>query len=155
MPRHSAGLLPYRIDDAGVRVFLAHMGGPFWARKDAAAWTIVKGEFDPDRESAEQAARREWCEETGAEVPGGPLLPLGDVRQSGAKIVTAFAVEAPAELAFVASNQVEIEWPPRSGRRLSVPEIDRAEWFGLEEAAQKILKGQVPLLLRLAELLAG
>lgn len=154
MPRHSAGLLPYRVDDQGVHVFLAHMGGPFWARKDDAAWTIVKGEFDPGDERADAAARREWVEETGALVPDGEWIELGEVRQSGAKIVTAFAVRAPAELTFVASNEVEIEWPPRSGRRVLVPEIDRATWFPIEQAAVKILKGQAPLLLRLAERLA-
>lgn len=136
-------------------MFLAHMGGPFWARKDEAAWTLVKGEFDPADEPAADAARREWREETGTDVPAGTWLDLGEIRQSGGKIVTAFAVGAPLSLTFVASNEIEIAWPPRSGRTMLVPEIDRAQWFGIEDALTRILKGQRPLLGRLAELVGS
>lgn len=149
MPRHSAGLLPYTVDESGLHVFLAHIGGPYWARKDEAAWTVVKGELDPG-EDPRATARCEWVEETGTPVPEGDWIDLGEVRQSGGKVVTAFAVEAPGSLAFVASNEVEVEWPPRSGRRVLVPEVDRAEWCSLEQAELRLVKGQRPLLQRLS-----
>jgi predicted NUDIX family NTP pyrophosphohydrolase len=145
----SAGLLVYRRRaDGEVEVLLGHMGGPFWARKDERAWSIPKGEH-PDEEDALAAARREFAEETGTAPPDGPTLDLGEVRQSGGKRVTAWAVEGDLDPDRIESNTFELEWPPRSGRRQEFPEIDRASWFDLETARRKVVKGQVPLLDRL------
>jgi predicted NUDIX family NTP pyrophosphohydrolase len=130
------------------------MGGPFWARKDERAWSIPKGEH-PDAEDALAAARREFAEETGTPPPDGPTLDLGEVRQSGGKRVTAWAVEGDLDLASVKSNTFLLEWPPRSGRRQEFPEIDRAGWFDLDTARRKIVKGQVALVDRLEERLSG
>ncbi len=148
MARHSAGLLPFRYDGDDLHVFIAHMGGPFWARKQQHAWSIVKGEYEPGGEEPEAVARREFFEEIGVPAPEGDWLDLGSVRQSG-KVVAAFAVRAPASLAFVASNTVEVEWPPRSGRLIEVPEVDRAEWMPVDVARTRLVKGQIPLLDRL------
>jgi len=150
VPRHSAGLLPYRLDGGELSVFLAHPGGPFWARKDAGCWSVVKGEYDPDAEDAALAAAREFAEETGAPAPRGEWLDLGEVRQSSAKIVHVFAVTAPTTLTYVASNTVEIEWPPRSGRTTTIPEVDRAEWMTAERARPRLLEAQRAFLDRLA-----
>jgi predicted NUDIX family NTP pyrophosphohydrolase len=151
----SAGLLLYRRrDDGALEVLLGHMGGPFWARKDERAWSIPKGEH-PDDEDALAAARREFAEETGTPPPDGPTLDLGEVRQSGGKRVTAWAVEGDLDPDRIESNTFELEWPPRSGRRQEFPEIDRAGWFDLEAARRKVVKGQVPLLDRLEERLSG
>ena len=146
MPLHSAGLLVF--DDAGdeLRVFLAHMGGPLWARKDGGAWSIPKGLHDPEVEQPQHAARREFQEEIGAAAPGETLIDLGEVRQRSGKVVRAFAIRGNPSLAFVASNQFTMEWPPRSGRLAEFPEIDRAEWFTLEEARVKLVAGQVAFL---------
>lgn len=153
MPRLSAGILLYRTaDDGSLEVFLVHPGGPFWARKDEAAWSIPKGEVDPNEDHA-AAARREFAEEVGA-VPGGNLLPLGEVRQSAGKTVVGFALAADFDPASLVSNTVEIEWPPRTGRRTSIPEVDRADWFGLLIAHEKLVAGQRPLLDRLTRLLS-
>ncbi len=149
MAVHSAGLLPYRIDGGQVLIFVAHLGGPFWARKDARAWSIAKGEFDPGVEDPRACAAREFAEEIGVPAPPEPWLDLGDVRQRGGKVVTAYAVAAPASLAWVRSNLVELEWPPRSGRRASFPEVDRAEWMGLEAARTRLVAAQVTLVDRL------
>lgn len=151
-PRTSAGLLPYRVaGDGTLEVLLGHMGGPFWAKKDAGAWSVIKGEYDPEEEP-ETAARREWVEETGVPVPRGELIPLGDVRQKSGKRVTAWAVEAPQlDPAELSSNTFEIEWPPRSGRRAEFPELDRTEWMPLDAAAERIVTGQRPLLDTLRE----
>lgn len=155
-PRTSAGLLPYRVAaDGTLEVLIGHMGGPFWAKKDAGAWSVIKGEYDP-AEAPEAAARREWAEETGTPVPLGELLALGEVRQRSGKRVTAWAVHAPGiDAAALRSNSFEIEWPPRSGRRAEFPELDRAAWMPLTAAAERIVAGQRPLLDALREQLAG
>lgn len=149
MPKSSAGILMYKRERERVLVLLAHPGGPFWRRRDEGAWSIPKGEFGAG-ESAETAARREFEEELGA-AAGGELRPLGRVRQPGGKWVEAFALEGDLDVAAVRSNPFEMEWPPRSGRRRTFPEVDRAAWFPLPEARRKILPGQRPLLDRLEE----
>lgn len=153
--RESAGVLPYLVaGDGEVEVFIAHMGGPLWARKEAHAWSVVKGERGPGEDWRECAAR-EFAEETGAEVPPGEWLDLGEVRQSGGKVVRAYAVEADRGLALVASNEVEIEWPPRSGRRQRFPEVDRAEWCTIEVARPRLVSAQAAFLDRLVSALSG
>lgn len=144
MPKRSAGLLIYKIEAGEPRVFLVHPGGPFWRNKDAGAWTIPKGEIT-DSEDALAAARREFREETGREVDGD-FVPLTPVRQAGGKIVAAWAAAADIDAAGIVSNSFGMEWPPRSGRRQSFPEIDRAQWFTLAEARERINKGQIALL---------
>ncbi|MTD14774.1 NUDIX domain-containing protein [Nakamurella sp. YIM 132087] len=152
--RTSAGLLLFRRGAGKVEVLLAHPGGPFWARKDDGAWSVPKGEFVPGEEEPHAAALREFAEETGSLPDGvGPDLDLGSVRQSSAKTVLCWAREADLDPATVVSNEIELEWPPRSGRTIRVPEVDRAEWFDLDAAAVKILAGQRPFLERLAALL--
>jgi predicted NUDIX family NTP pyrophosphohydrolase len=128
----------------GTEVFLVHPGGPFWAKKDAGAWTIPKGEYDEEEEPLE-AARREFQEETGF-VPSGPMLSLGSVRQKSGKIVAAWAFEGDCVPSALVSNCCEIEWPPRSGRRLTIPEVDRGDWFGLTDARRALREEQWPLL---------
>jgi predicted NUDIX family NTP pyrophosphohydrolase len=152
MPTRSAGILLHRTGaDGGVEVLLVHPGGPFWARKDAGAWSIPKGEV-AEGEDPLACARREFAEELGAPVPEGTATPLGEVRQKAGKIVTAWAVEGDLDPASVVSNTFAMEWPRGSGRLRDFPEVDRAEWFGLEEAAVRILDGQRPLLDALAAL---
>lgn len=146
----SAGIVMYRRRGRSLDVLLVHPGGPFWRRKDAGAWSIPKGEFDP-AEPAEAAARREFAEELGRR-PEGELIPLGEIRQSGGKRVIAFAMEGDFDASRIESNTFEMEWPPRSGRRAVFPEVDRAAWFALADARDKIIAGQAPLLDRLAEL---
>ena len=150
--RRSAGILLYRqIDDGSkgrVEVLLGHMGGPFWARKDAGAWTIPKGEIEPGEDPL-AVAQREFEEELGAPVPAGAVTDLGEVRQAGGKTVQAWAVEGDLDAATIVSNTFEMEWPPRSGRTESFPEIDRAAWFDLETARSLIIQGQRALLDRL------
>lgn len=155
-PKLSAGLLPFRTAaGGGLEVLVAHMGGPFWARKDEHAWSIVKGEYELG-ENPFAAAQREFAEETGQPAPGGEYVGLGDVKQSGGKRVTAWAVEAPGlDPATFVSNTFTIEWPPRSGKQQAFPEIDRAAWFPVDVAATKLVKGQVPLLGALQEALAA
>jgi predicted NUDIX family NTP pyrophosphohydrolase len=150
--KRSAGLLLFRHQDTEVEVLLGHMGGPFWAKKDVASWSLPKGELEPDEEP-EAAARREFTEELGLPAPDGEYRPLGEVKQSGGKVVTAWAVEGDLDPAAVVPGTFEMEWPPRSGRRQEFPELDRVEWFGLAVAREKLLKGQLPLLDRLVELL--
>lgn len=133
-------------------VLLGHLGGPFWVKKDAAGWSVPKGEYGPD-ETPEAAARREFQEELGLPAPEGEYLSLGEVKQSGGKVVTVWAVEADLDPAQVVPGTFEMEWPPRSGRTQEFPEVDRVAWFGLTEAEEKLLKGQRPFLVRLAELL--
>jgi len=145
MPTHSTGILLYRIKRGVTEVFLVHPGGPFWAKKDAGAWSILKGEFDPETEDALQAAKREFKEETGQDI-GGSYYKLPPVKQKSGKIVHAFAVEGDADAGNIRSNTFEIEWPPKSGKKQSFPEIDHAAWFNLETARKKILQGQVELL---------
>ncbi len=152
MPKRSAGLLLYQIEAGAVRVLLVHPGGPFWRNKDAGAWTIPKGEICSG-EDALAAARREFLEETGHDA-SGDVLPLTPVRQAGGKIVEAWAVAGELDPAAVVSNSFDMEWPPRSGRKQSFPEIDRAQWFSLDEARLRINKGQVALLDELVSLIA-
>jgi predicted NUDIX family NTP pyrophosphohydrolase len=149
--RLSAGILAYRGIDHDVVVLLVHPGGPFWRNKDDGAWSIPKGEIGAT-EDPETAARREFAEKLGPSATIGPLRVLGEVTQRGGKRVIAFAGEGDFDPAKLASNSFEIEWPPRSGRMQSFPEVDRAEWFDLEAARTKILSGQVELLDRLAGL---
>lgn len=151
MPVTSAGLLLFRDGAHGVEVLLVHPGGPFWARKDLGAWSIPKGETSPG-EDLLLAAQRELREETGFTAEG-PTLALGSVRQTGGKIVYAFAVRADADPAQLRSNTFELEWPRGSGRRRAFPEVDRAAWFGFDEARRRILASQAPLLDRLFEAL--
>ncbi|TIO06392.1 NUDIX domain-containing protein [Mesorhizobium sp.] len=147
MAKRSAGILPYRRSTNGLRVLLVHPGGPFWQNRDLGAWSIAKGEYGDD-EQPEAAARREFVEETGWELKGG-LFPLGELRQRGGKLITAFGVEGDFDTGTLRSNMFEMEWPPRSGRMQFFPEIDRAEWFGLDVAREKMLVGQRPFLDRL------
>jgi predicted NUDIX family NTP pyrophosphohydrolase len=154
MAKHSAGLLLYRGRGDETEVLLGHMGGPFWAKKDAAAWSLPKGELDPD-ESPEKAARREFEEELGLPAPDGEYVELGVVKQPGGKVVTAWAVEADLDPAAVVPGTFTMEWPPRSGRRQEFPEVDRVEWFPLAVAREKLVKGQLPFLDRLLPLVTG
>jgi len=150
MAARSAGIILYRTVAGELQVLLAHPGGPFWRRRDAGAWMIPKGEVGAD-ESAEQAARREFAEELGSAAVG-TLQPLGELVQKGGKRVIAFALAGDFDSATLRSNTCEIEWPPRSGRRLAIPEIDRVEWMPLAVAREKILPSQTPLLDRLQAL---
>lgn len=150
MATTSAGILMYRHDDAGIVVLLVHPGGPFWRNRDLGAWSIPKGELD-DGEDPQAAARREFAEELGIEATG-PLRPLGQIRQRGGKIVLAYALEGTLDAGTVRSNEIALEWPPRSGRTIHVPEIDRAAWFALSLAREKILASQRPFLDRLERL---
>ena len=139
--RESAGLLLYRVRDGVTQVLLVHPGGPFWARRDEGAWTIPKGEFVAP-ETAFDAARREFREETGADVDVTACMPLRSVRQAGGKRIHAFAVRGDFDAARLASNRFAMEWPPRSGRMQSFPEVDRAVWFTLDEAARRMNPAQ-------------
>ena len=127
-----------------IEVFLVHPGGPFWAKKDAGVWTIPKGEYKPDEDPLE-AARREFQEETGF-TAGTDFIKLGEIRQASGKLVSAWAFEGDCDPAKLVSNLCQIEWPPRSGRRIDVPEVDRGQWFSLPEARGRILKSQEPFL---------
>ncbi|MBC9727220.1 NUDIX domain-containing protein [Streptomyces sp. TRM68367] len=146
----SAGLLLFRRADDGLEVLLGHMGGPFFAKRDAGAWTVPKGEYDPD-EPAWEAARREFQEELGLPPPDGEAVPLGEVRQTGGKIVTAWAVEADLDPATIDPGTFTMEWPPRSGRFQEFAELDRVAWFGLDRAREVIVQAQAAFLDRLAE----
>ena len=148
--KRSAGLLLFRRRGHVPDVLLVHPGGPIWAKRDAGAWSIPKGEPNAGEEPL-AAARREFAEELGASVDGD-FIPLTPVRQPGGKTVYAFALEADFDIGTVVSNTFTMEWPPRSGRQQSFPEIDRAEWFALDVARQKILAGQAPLLDELTRL---
>jgi predicted NUDIX family NTP pyrophosphohydrolase len=152
MARNSAGILMYRRRRGIVEVLLAHPGGPFWARKDLGAWSIPKGEFEPDEDSL-AAAKREFEEETGLSVTG-EFIPLAPIKQSGGKIVHIWAVEGDCDASAIKSNTFMIEWPPRSGRQQEFPEIDRAEWFSLAAAKEKITKGQRGFIEELQRILA-
>jgi predicted NUDIX family NTP pyrophosphohydrolase len=142
--KRSAGLLMYRRNNTGVEVFLVHPGGPFWAAKDAGAWMIPKGEYSDDEEPL-QAAKREFREETGFE-PVGEFLELGQVKQTGGKLVNAWAFEGDCDPAKLVSNTCMMEWPPRSRRMIEIPEVDRGAWFTLAAARTAILKSQSPFL---------
>ena len=151
MPAKSAGVLAYRKKDGRFEVLLVHPGGPFWANKDEGAWSIPKGEFGAG-ENPEDVARREFSEELGPAL-SVPLQPLGGIRQRGGKIVEAFAAEFDVNADAIASNTFEIEWPPRSGKRQHFPEVDRAAWFDLATAREKINEAQRELLDRLEAML--
>ena len=149
----SAGLLMYRNSAAGLELLLAHPGGPFWARKDAGAWTLPKGELQPGEEPL-QAACREFEEETGAR-PREPFIALGEVRQKSGKRVLAWAFAGELDPAQLRCNLFEMEWPPRSGRMQQFPEIDRLAWFAPEAARARLLAAQHPFIDRLAAALAS
>ncbi len=150
--RTSAGLLLYRWRAAGVELLLVHPGGPFWANKDEGAWSIPKGELDPG-EDEHRAAIREFTEELGVPPPGSEAddLPLGTARQSAAKTVIVWARRGDFSAVTITSNVIEIEWPPRSGRRISIPEVDRADWCSLDLARSRLVKGQRIFVDRLVE----
>ena len=151
MAATSAGILLYRRTPAGaLEVLIAHPGGPFWARRDDGAWSIPKGEYGPGEDPLE-VARREFEEELGLPVPPGVLHELGEVRQPGGKRVTVWALEADLDVTGAVSNTFELEWPRGSGRFRDFPEVDRVEWMPAPVARTKLLKGQVPLLDRLAD----
>jgi predicted NUDIX family NTP pyrophosphohydrolase len=152
--RHSAGILLHRRHPAGTEVLLVHPGGPFWARKDLGAWSIPKGELAED-EDPRACALREFAEETGVALPPSELADLGSVQLKSGKRVIAFAVEGDLDAATVRSNTFEVEWPPRSGRRQAFPEVDRAEWFGLEAARERLNPAQAELVDRLERRLAA
>jgi predicted NUDIX family NTP pyrophosphohydrolase len=149
MAVRSSGILLWRrapgSDGGALQVWIAHMGGPFWAKKDAAAWSIPKGEYTDD-EDALAAALREFGEEVGVPAPQLPYVNLGEFRQSSGKVVTAFAAESDFDVAEIRSNTFDAEWPPRSGRIQQFPEIDRAGWMSLDDARIRIVKGQLPVL---------
>lgn len=152
MPKSSAGILLYRFRDKILEVFLVHPGGPFWAKKDSGAWSIPKGEFTPGEDPL-LAAKREFQEEIGQE-PKGNFLPLTPIKQSSGKIIQVWALEGDLDPTTIKSNTFTIEWPPRSGRQQEFPEVDRADWFTLEQAREKIVPGQVGFLKEL-EILLG
>lgn len=147
MPKASAGLLVYRLREIGFEVFLVHPGGPFWAKKDAGAWTIPKGELAPDEDPL-ACARREFTEETGVAVEGR-FASLGTVRQAGGKLIHAFVSPADFDADKIVSNTFKLQWPPKSNRWVEFPEVDRAAWFSLAAATEKINPAQAELLTRL------
>lgn len=148
MPKLSAGLLLYRVQDGVVEVLLGHPGGPFWARKDDGAWSILKGEYT-DGEDPWTAAQREFEEEVGLRPPPGPRVDLGPIKQPSGKMLTVFAVHGDLDITDARSNTFEMEWPRGSGRMKVFPEIDRLGWFSLAQARIKLLKGHGPFLDRL------
>ncbi len=155
MPQRSAGILLHRHGADGREVLLVHPGGPFWAKRDDGAWSIPKGEYADDEDPV-AAARREFAEELGSALPDGTeLRELGEVRQKNGKRVRAWAAEGDLDASAARSNTFEMEWPPRSGRRQEFPEIDRAEWFTLARAREKLLPAQAAFLDRLEEEGAG
>jgi len=154
MPKHpkvSAGLLLFRRGSSGVEFFLAHPGGPFWAKKDEGAWTIPKGELDPGEEAL-TAAQREFEEETGIK-PHGPFIELGNVQQKSGKIVHAWAWEGDVDPTGIVSNRIRVEWPRGSGRWLDIPEVDRCAWFDGPTAREKMNPAQIELIDRLDDIL--
>jgi predicted NUDIX family NTP pyrophosphohydrolase len=153
MARTSAGLLVYRRKNQTLEVFLVHPGGPFWKNKDEGAWSIPKGEFEPP-ENPLDAALREFEEETGFSVKG-EFIPLTPVKQPGGKKVYAWAISGDFEASDLKSNTFSLIWPPGSGNKKEFPEIDRAEWFDLKIAREKILKGQLPMLEEFEKLYTG
>ncbi|WP_406489646.1 NUDIX domain-containing protein [Streptomyces phaeochromogenes] len=148
--KRSAGLLLFRRTDQGIQVLLGHMGGPFFARRDAGAWTVPKGEYEPD-EAAWDAARREFQEELGLPPPDGTPIPLGEVTQTNRKVVTVWAIEADLDVTTMVPGTFTMEWPRGSGRVQEFPELDRAEWLDLDRARALLVKAQTTFLDRLAE----
>lgn len=153
MAKRSAGLVMYRYSQQELEVLLVHPGGPFWSKKEYGAWSIPKGEYD-ETENPFKAAIREFREETGFEA-AEPFLDLGSAKQAGGKIVTAWAFRGNCDPSAITSNLCQMEWPPRSGRQIEFPEVDRARWFTIRAAGERILRGQAPLLQVLAELVNG
>jgi predicted NUDIX family NTP pyrophosphohydrolase len=153
MVKKSAGLLMFRRRQGFIEVFLVHPGGPFWAKKDEGAWSIPKGEYAPGEDPLE-AAKREFQEETGF-PSAGEFLPLTSRKQPSGKIISAWALEGDADASAIQSNSFSLEWPPRSGKQQEFPEVDRAGWFSILAAKEKILKGQAPFLDELQEILEG
>jgi len=151
--KKAAGLLLYRRGKTGIQVFLGHPGGPFWVNKESGAWAIPKGEIEEGEEPL-AAAKREFCEETGVSVEGN-FIPLPSLKQRGGKFVSAWAVEFDCDADTIHSNLFSMEWPPRSGKHADFPELDRARWFDLETAREKILPSQLPFLDALQEILTG
>jgi predicted NUDIX family NTP pyrophosphohydrolase len=155
MPAKSAALLLYRLtEENSLEVLIAHMGGPFWAKKDMRAWSIPKGEYE-DSEHPLDAAKREFEEEMGSPAPAGDIIDLGECRQSSGKVITTFAVCADFDLSGFRSNTFTMEWPKNSGKMREFPEVDRAEWMPLARAADMLVKGQVPILESLVDRLAA
>jgi predicted NUDIX family NTP pyrophosphohydrolase len=152
MAKKSAGLLMYRFVENELEVFLVHPGGPFWAKKDLGAWSIPKGEYVPDEEVPLAVAKREFKEETGYEAVGD-FTPLTPIRQPGQKIITAWAFEGDCDARKIKSNTFKLQWPPKSGKEMEFPEVDRAEWFTINRARQKLLKGQVGFIKELCQIL--
>ena len=152
MAKTSAGILLFRRGPAGVEVMLVHPGGPFWAKKDAGAWSIPKGLAD-EGEDLLAAAKREFLEETGTSVKG-EFLALGAHKQPGGKTIVVWALEGDFDPAILKSNMFAIEWPPRSGRMAEFPEVDRAAWYSIDEALEKVNKGQTPIINALDSLTA-
>lgn len=150
MAKRSAGILLFRGRGPALRLLLVHPGGPFWAKKDLGAWSIPKGEYD-EGEDPFAVARREFEEELGEPAPAGDAIELGELVQPSRKVITAFAIEGDFDPRGLKSNLFELEWPPKSGRLQSFPEVDRAQWFALDEAREKILPGQRPFIDRLLE----
>ena len=148
MAARSAGILLYRRRDQALEVLLVHPGGPLWARRDAGAWSLPKGEYEPGEDGL-AAARREFAEELGISPPDGQVLELGEVRQKSGKVVSAWALEGNLDVTALASNTFALEWPPRSGKMQEFPEVDRAQWFTLREARERVNPAQVALLERL------
>ncbi len=153
MPRQSAGILLFRFNGAILELFLVHPGGPFWAKKDDGAWSIPKGEFTED-EDALSAAKREFFEETGVHVDG-TFTPLGSVKQPGGKVVHVWAHQRDCDPSTIKSNTFVLEWPPGSGKEQEFPEVDRAAWFGIPAAREKLLKGQMVFIDRLVDIISG
>jgi predicted NUDIX family NTP pyrophosphohydrolase len=151
--KKSAGILPYRFHKKNLEVLLAHPGGPFWKNKDLGAWSIVKGEYNSDEEPL-SAAKREFQEETGVKI-SGKFIALKPVKQKSGKEILAWAIETDIDPAQIKSNSFEMEWPPKSGRKQSFPEIDRAEWFSIETAREKINPAQAALIEELVALLGS
>jgi predicted NUDIX family NTP pyrophosphohydrolase len=152
--RRSAGILLHRGSPDGLEVLLVHPGGPAWARRDLGAWSIPKGEY-LDAEHPLAAARREFEEELGTAPPPGEAADLGEIRQKSGKLVRGWAIAGDLDTSQVVSNTFELEWPPHTGRRIEIPEVDRAEWFALDAAREKINPAQVPLLDRLQRLVGN
>ena len=149
MPKHSAGLLLYRKLNNMMQVFLVHPGGPFWKNKDEGSWSVPKGEYEDDEDPLD-AAKREFYEETG-EYIDGRFIKLNPIKQKSGKIVQAWAVEGDIDPQNIKSNFFEMEWPPKSGKTQQFPEVDRGEWFSIEQALTKMNPGQVGLVMELTE----
>ena len=145
MGKKSAGILLYRFKNENLEVMLAHPGGPFWAKKDAGVWSIPKGEFEDDEEAL-VAAKREFEEELGKKVFAKKFIELTPVKSKGKKTIYAFAAEEDFDTTNITSNLCWVDWPPRSGKRIEIPEIDKAEWFNVETAKEKIIGYQLPLI---------